>query len=49
MEGSHRLVYYSLENKLIKLNRTYISKLKAKDVWENDYIIKEEVESYDVD
>ncbi len=30
--------HYSLENKLIKLNRTYISKLKENDDWKNDYI-----------
>lgn len=41
--------HYSLENKLIKLNRTYISKLKDKDDWKNDYILREEIESYDID
>jgi len=39
--------HYSLENKLIKLNRTYISKLKDKDDWKNDYIIREVIESYE--
>jgi hypothetical protein len=40
--------HYSLENKLIKLNRTYISKLKEKDDWKNDYILREEIESYNL-
>ena len=39
--------HYSLENKLVKLNKVFISKLKNKDEWKNDYIIKEMVESYD--
>jgi four helix bundle protein len=39
---------YSLENKLIKLNRTYITKLKEKDGWKNDYIIRDIIEKYDV-
>lgn len=38
--------HYSLENKLIKLNRTYITKLKENDDWKNDYIIREIVEKY---
>jgi len=38
--------HYSLDNKLIKLNSTYITKLKAKDDWKNDYILKDIVESY---
>ena len=41
--------HYSLENKLIKLNKTYISKLKDKDDWKNDYILREEIGAYDLD
>jgi len=40
--------HYSLENKLIKLNRTYITKLKEKDDWKNDYILRDIVKKYDV-
>ncbi|HLG31812.1 MAG TPA: four helix bundle protein [Ignavibacteriaceae bacterium] len=40
--------HYSLENKLIKLNRSYILKLKEKDDWKNDYILREIVEKYEV-
>ena len=39
--------HYSLENKLIKLNRSYILKLKEKDDWKNDYILREIVEKYE--
>jgi len=38
--------HYSVENKLIKLNRTYILKLKEKDEWKNDYILREIIENY---
>lgn len=38
--------HYSLENKLIKLNQTYISKMKAKEDWKNDYVLREIIESY---
>ncbi|OGU69850.1 MAG: hypothetical protein A2W30_09960 [Ignavibacteria bacterium RBG_16_36_9] len=41
--------HYSLENKLIKLNQTYISKLKAKEDWKNDYLIREIIESYGIE
>ena len=41
--------HYSLENKLIKLNQTYISKMKAKEDWKNDYLIKEMIESYGIE
>jgi len=40
--------HYSLENKLIKLNRTYISKLKEKSDWKNDYILREIIEKYEI-
>ncbi len=33
--------HYSLENKLVKLNRIYVLKLKVKDEWKNDYMLKE--------
>ena len=38
--------HYSLENKLIKLNQTYIVKMKSKEEWKNDYLIREIIESY---
>ena len=38
--------HYSLDNKLIKLNRSYIAKLKTKDDWKNDYILRDIIESY---
>jgi four helix bundle protein len=41
--------HYSLENKLIKLNQTYISKMKAKEDWKNDYFIREIIESYGIE
>ena len=40
--------HYSLENKLIKLNMSYIKKLKSKEEWKNDYLIKEIIESYGI-
>lgn len=41
--------HYSLENKLIKLNRTYIPGLKEKGDWKNNYILRETIEAYDLD
>ncbi len=41
--------HYSLENKLIKLNKTSIEHLKTKYDWKNDYQIKEIIEKYSVD
>jgi len=41
--------HYSLENKLIKLNQTYISKMKAKEDWKNDYLIREIIEGYGIE
>ncbi len=38
--------HYSLENKLIKLNKNYIQKLKQNDDWKNDYILREKIENY---
>lgn len=38
--------HYSLKNKLIKLNRSYISKLKSKDDWKNDYVLRDIIEKY---
>jgi len=38
--------HYSLENKLVKLNRSYVAKLKEKGDWKNDYILKDIIESY---
>ena len=40
--------HYSIENKLIKLNRTYILKLKENDEWKNDYILREIIENYGI-
>ena len=41
--------HYSLENKLIKLNRNYIAKMKEKDEWKSDYLIREIIESYGIE
>jgi len=39
--------HYSLENKLIQLNKTIISKLD-KNEWKNDYIIRKLIEKYGI-
>jgi four helix bundle protein len=39
--------HYSLENKLIQMNKTMISKLD-KNEWKNDYIIRELAEKYGI-
>jgi len=38
--------HYSLENKLIQMNKTMITKIDRKD-WNNDYILRELIEKYD--
>ena len=40
-------IHYSLENKLIKLNKTAIENLKNNYDWKNDYTIREIIENYD--
>ena len=42
-------IHYSLENKLIKLNRISIENLKNKSDWKNDYYIKEIMEQYNAE
>ena len=39
--------HYSLENKLIQMNKTMISKLD-KNEWKNDYVMRELVEKYGI-
>ena len=39
-------MHYSLENKLIKLNKTSIENLKTNYDWKNDYQVRELVEKY---
>ena len=39
--------HYSLENKLIKLNKTNIEYLKTNYDWKNDYQVRELVEKYE--
>lgn len=39
--------HYSLENKLIKMNKIIIEKIDKKE-WKDDYILKESDEVYDV-
>ena len=39
-------IHYSLENKLIKLNKTSIENLTNSYDWKNDYQIREIVEKY---
>ena len=41
-------IHYSLENKLIKLNKISIENLKVNYDWKNDYQIREIIEKYDV-
>ncbi len=41
--------HYSLENKLINLNKSFIKKLTNKEEWKNDYIIKEMAENYEIE
>lgn len=40
-------IHYSLENKLIKLNKINIEKLNNSQEWKNDYQIRDIIESYD--
>ena len=47
--GEYDRKHYSLEYKLIKLNRTSIEYLKINFDWKNDYQIKEIIEKYSVD
>ena len=39
-------IHYSLEDKLIKLNKTSIENLKSKYDWKNDYQVREFIETY---
>jgi four helix bundle protein len=39
-------IHYSLENKLIKLNKTSIESLKDNYDWKNDYQVRELIEKY---
>ena len=39
-------IHYSLENKLIKLNKTSIENLKTNYDWKNDYQVRELIEKY---
>lgn len=39
-------IHYSLENKLIKLNKTSIENLKSNYDWKNDYQVRELIETY---
>lgn len=41
-------IHYSLENKLVKLNKVSIEKLKENYDWRNDYQVKELMETYEV-
>ena len=40
------MIHYSLENKLIKLNKTSIENLKTNYDWKNDYQVRELIEKY---
>jgi hypothetical protein len=42
-------IHYSLENKLINYNKSQVRQLKEKSDWENDYILKDIVETYGLD
>ncbi|BDQ01813.1 MAG: four helix bundle protein [Ignavibacterium sp.] len=41
-------IHYSLENKLIKLNKSCIEKLKESYDWKNDYHVREIIEKYEI-
>ncbi len=41
-------MHYSLENKLIKLNKENIQKLENKGDWNDDYLIHEILENYNI-
>lgn len=41
-------IHYSLENKLIKLNKSCIEKLKESYDWKNDYQVREIIEKYEI-
>ncbi len=40
-------IHYQLENKLIKMNKSYVEKLKNKENWNGDYVVRELIENYD--
>ena len=40
------MIHYSLENKLIKLNKTSIENLKTNYDWKNDYQVRELIKKY---
>lgn len=42
-------LHYSLENKLINYNKSQVKQLKENSNWENDYILKDIVETYGPD
>ncbi len=42
-------IHYSLENKLIKLNKSCIEKLKESYDWKNDYQVREIIEKYEIE
>ncbi len=42
-------IHYCLENKLINLNRSLITKLKDQADWDKNYLIKEIAEKYESD
>ena len=42
-------IHYSLENKLINYNKSQVKQLKEKSGWENDYILKEILETYETE
>lgn len=42
------MIHYSLENKLIKLNKVSIERLKENYDWKNDYQVKELMETYEI-
>lgn len=42
-------LHYSLENKLINYNKSQVKQLKEKSEWHNDYIVREIIETYEMD
>lgn len=41
--------HYSLENKLIKYNKSQVTQLKNKANWHDDYMLREMIEKYGMD
>ena len=41
--------HYSVENKLIKFNKSQVERLKNNEGWKDDYIVREIVHKYNIE